>query len=88
MSVQQTITAFAPLSRKITLSGSLAPLSDYWALTKPEVNFLILITTLLGFYLGCGSEAQPFSLFGLFNTFFVFALIFFKGVYSEHWLIG
>jgi len=25
--------------------------SDYWALTKPEVNFLILITTFAGFYL-------------------------------------
>ena len=26
-------------------------LADYWALTKPEVNFLILITTFVGFYL-------------------------------------
>ena len=26
-------------------------LSDYWALTKPEVNFLILVTTFAGFYL-------------------------------------
>jgi heme o synthase len=26
-------------------------LSDYWALTKPEVNFLIVITTFAGFYL-------------------------------------
>jgi protoheme IX farnesyltransferase len=26
-------------------------LSDYWALTKPEVNFLILVTTFVGFYL-------------------------------------
>src|SRR5690349_21523465 len=43
-------------------------LSDYWALTKPEVNFLILITTGIGFYLGCGNEARPFSFAGLFNT--------------------
>ena len=43
-------------------------LSDYWALTKPEVNFLILITTAVGFYLGCGSEARPLSLVSLFNT--------------------
>ena len=43
-------------------------LSDYWALTKPEVNFLILITTGVGFYLGCGSEARPLSFLGLFNT--------------------
>src|SRR5246500_1762339 len=43
-------------------------LSDYWALTKPEVNFLILITTAVGFYLGCGSEARTFSFISLFNT--------------------
>src|SRR6266850_4827296 len=45
-------------------------LSDYWTLTKPEVNFLILITTFVGFYLGCGSEAQPLSFISLFNTLF------------------
>jgi protoheme IX farnesyltransferase len=44
--------------------------SDYWALTKPEVNFLILITTGVGFYLGCGNEARPLSFLGLFNTLF------------------
>jgi heme o synthase len=43
-------------------------LSDYWALTKPEVNFLILITTAVGFYLGCGYESRPLSLLTLFNT--------------------
>src|SRR4029077_10579143 len=43
-------------------------LSDYWAPTKPEVNLLILITTFVGFYLGCGSEARPFSFISLFNT--------------------
>jgi heme o synthase len=43
-------------------------LSDYWALTKPEVNFLILITTGVGFYLGCGNETRPLSVVSLFNT--------------------
>src|ERR1700724_3393937 len=43
-------------------------LSDYWALTKPEVNFLILITTGVGFYLGCKNEARPLSFPALFNT--------------------
>ncbi len=42
--------------------------SDYWALTKPEVNFLILITTCVGFYMGCASEARPFSFTALFST--------------------
>jgi protoheme IX farnesyltransferase len=27
-------------------------LADYWALTKPDINFLIAITTFAGFYLG------------------------------------
>src|SRR5689334_9520751 len=43
-------------------------LSDYWALTKPEVNFLILITTGVGFYLACGNAARSFSFIALFNT--------------------
>jgi protoheme IX farnesyltransferase len=42
-------------------------LSDYWALTKPEVNFLILITTFVGFDLASASNGR-FSSAGLFNT--------------------
>ena len=30
----------------------LRTLADYWVLTKPEVNFLVVISTLVGFYLG------------------------------------
>ena len=47
---------------------AVSALSDYWALTKPEVNFLILLTTGVGFYLGCGNEARPLSFISLFNT--------------------
>src|SRR5580698_11466270 len=42
-------------------------LADYWALTKPEVNFLILITTFVGFYLASLSYGR-FSSVGLLNT--------------------
>ena len=35
-------------------------LSDYWALTKPEVNFLILITTFAGFYLASTNGPASF----------------------------
>ncbi|MGP0097450.1 MAG: heme o synthase [Terriglobales bacterium] len=42
-------------------------LSDYWTLTKPEVNFLILITTFVGFYLAPASDGR-FSFARLFNT--------------------
>ena len=43
-------------------------LSHYWALTKPEVNFLILITTGVGFYLGSSDAARPLSFLPLINT--------------------
>ena len=35
-------------------------LADYWALTKPEVNFLILITTFAGFYLARAAGWRDF----------------------------
>jgi len=41
-------------------------LGDYWALTKPEVNFLIAITTFAGFYLA--SPIQPFPFMLLIHT--------------------
>jgi heme o synthase len=47
--------------------GGSTLLSDYWALTKPEVNFLILITTFVGFYLASARDGR-FSFVGLFNT--------------------
>jgi heme o synthase len=37
-----------------------AVLSDYWALTKPEVNFLIVITTFAGFYLARATGWRDF----------------------------
>ena len=43
--------------------------SDYWALTKPEVNFLIVVTTFAGFYLACG-DGREFSLWLSFKTVF------------------
>jgi len=46
--------SLATLDVPDALSTRVAPptvFSDYWALTKPEVNFLIVITTFAGFYL-------------------------------------
>ena len=51
-----------------TLEATVAPhegsahfsvLADYWTLTKPEVNFLIVVTTFAGFYLGWPSGDFP-----------------------------
>jgi heme o synthase len=42
--------------------------SDYWALTKPEINFLIAIATFAGFYLGSTPGSQGFPFFLLMHT--------------------
>jgi heme o synthase len=44
-------------SRAATFSSTV---SDCWALTKPEVNFLILVTTVAGFYLASTSGSANF----------------------------
>jgi protoheme IX farnesyltransferase len=41
----------------------LAHLSDYWTLTKPEVNFLVLVSTLVGFYLAAPGALNGWLLF-------------------------
>src|SRR5215469_16086611 len=43
-------------------------LSDYWALTKPEVNFLIVIATFAGFYLGCATGWYDFPFVRAINA--------------------
>ena len=45
-----------------------AAVSDYWALTKPEVNFLILITTFAGFYLAPSIGASGFRTLLVIHT--------------------
>jgi protoheme IX farnesyltransferase len=41
---------------------------DYWALTKPEINFLIAIATFAGFYLACPAQFHAFPLLLLMHT--------------------
>src|SRR5207302_11216813 len=45
-----------------------AAISDYWALTKPEVNFLIAIATLTGFYLAFPGHLARFPWMLLVHT--------------------
>jgi protoheme IX farnesyltransferase len=42
--------------------------SDYWTLTKPEINFLIAIATLTGFYLALPRHSDHFPLLLLVHT--------------------
>jgi protoheme IX farnesyltransferase len=41
----------------------LVHLADYWTLTKPEVNFLVLVSTLVGFYLAADGALNGWLLF-------------------------
>ena len=45
-------------------------ISDCWALTKPEINFLIALTTFTGFYLGDAHRPGHFPFFLLSCTLF------------------
>jgi heme o synthase len=53
MAAEPTIAMLnlAPVARRNRAAHLYQAVADYWALTKPEVNFLILITTFAGFYL-------------------------------------
>jgi heme o synthase len=42
--------------------------ADYWALTKPDINFLIAIATFAGFYLGLPAELHRFPFMLLIHT--------------------
>ena len=68
MTQRAALTEGSPAAVPERHFGRLTLLSDYWALTKPEVNFLILITTFVGFYLVSANEGHPFSFARLFNT--------------------
>ena len=48
---QIAVIGATEVARPVRATRLYEKLSDYWALTKPEVNFLILVTTLAGFYL-------------------------------------
>jgi protoheme IX farnesyltransferase len=57
-----------PSARTVTSVRSTVP--DFVALTKPEVNFLIVIATFTGFYLGYPDDLQSFPVERMLNTLF------------------
>lgn len=66
---QDSSHAFALGSFRKALLGRVC---DYWVLTKPEVNFLVVITTLAGFYVGLrGTLYLPLLLNTLVGTLLV-----------------
>jgi protoheme IX farnesyltransferase len=70
MATEPTIALLnvAPVGQRSRAARLLAALPDYWALTKPEVNFLILITTFAGFYLVPTSGLGRFRIFPIIQT--------------------
>jgi len=70
MAAEPTVAALdlSGVPRRRPLESAI--LHDYWALTKPEVNFLIVITTFAGFYLACSSSTQSldFPFWSLIHT--------------------
>jgi heme o synthase len=65
MATEHTVAAIDLVTPQVSprLRGhALRVLADYWALTKPEVNFLILVTTFAGFYLASKPGSDGFRL--------------------------
>jgi heme O synthase-like polyprenyltransferase len=67
------------LDRRIAVSGVAAvwhqtyaarchAAAGYWALTKPESNFLIPVATFAGFYIGCPTPVRGFPFLLLLHT--------------------
>ena len=66
-----------------TLPARSSPaLADYWALTKPDINFLIAIVTFAGFYPGFPAGLHGFPLLLSINTIPVRGLV--LGVEAAH----
>ena len=60
--------AIATVAQQACPARSAAATADYWALTKPEINFLIAIVTFAGFYLGLPAERHGFPFLLLIHT--------------------
>ena len=63
-----SVLEIGPATRPSLVTNLRAAAPDYWTLTKPEVNFLILIATSAGFYLGCPSNVHAFPFARLLNA--------------------
>ena len=67
MTTEQVIAVHAPAGVRQPVRSH-QTLADYWALTKPEVNFLIAIATFAGFYLGYPGRLHDFPVLRLIHT--------------------
>ena len=68
MASEPILAAFDPPIGKRSLFSDSKVWFDYFTLTKPEVNFLIVVTTFAGFYLGCTSAWHDFPFLRCINA--------------------
>src|SRR6266705_196732 len=68
MATEPVLAAFQLTALQRRHSVRSRALSDYWELTKPEVNFLIAMTTVAAFCLGSPKPFVDFPWFLLLNT--------------------
>src|SRR6266436_3267691 len=68
MATEPVLAAFQLTALQRRHSVRSRALSDYWGLTKPEVNFLIAMTTVAAFCLGSPKPFVHFPWFLLLNT--------------------
>src|SRR5260370_11341109 len=68
MATEPVLAAFQLTALQRRHSVRSRALSDYWELTKPEVNFLIVMTTVAAFCLGSPKPFVHFAWFLLLNT--------------------
>jgi protoheme IX farnesyltransferase len=66
--------------------GTSTVLADYWAMTKPEVNFLIAITTAAGFYLASPTALARFSWMPFLHTLLGTLLVASGAAVLNHWM--
>jgi heme o synthase len=75
MATEPVLAAFQLTAFQRGLSARSRVLSDYWELTKPEVNFLIAMTTVAAFCLGSPKPLAHFPWLPLLNTLFGTVLV-------------
>ncbi len=75
MATEPVLAAFQLTALRRHHSVRSRALSDYWELTKPEVNFLIAMTTVAAFCLGSPKPFAHFPWFLLLNTLFGTVLV-------------
>jgi heme o synthase len=73
VATEPTIVAWrtTPIAARNKKAGVYATVADYWALTKPEVNFLIVVATFVGFRLASNSAPILVLIQTIAGTLFV-----------------